>query len=113
MTEITELRRSLGSDTKYFYPNAWKYREWVVNAFNRDLPYDQFVKAQIAAGQLGEATVYCVAADGDSEPYRFSHRPAFKGRSGVLEEATRVKATIRVRALASRTLMGRRLSLSS
>ncbi|MFN7926267.1 MAG: PSD1 and planctomycete cytochrome C domain-containing protein [Bryobacteraceae bacterium] len=34
------------------YPNAFRYRDWVVGAFNRDLPYDRFVKAQIAADQL-------------------------------------------------------------
>jgi len=45
----------VGSDTKYFYPNAWKYREWVVNAFNRDLPYDQFLQFQIAADLIKEA----------------------------------------------------------
>jgi hypothetical protein len=27
---------------------AWRYRDWVVNAFNSDLPYDEFVKDQIA-----------------------------------------------------------------
>ena len=27
---------------------AWRYRDWVVDCFNRDLPYDQFVKQQIA-----------------------------------------------------------------
>ncbi|MBM3737349.1 MAG: DUF1553 domain-containing protein [Acidobacteria bacterium] len=32
-----------------FYPNAWRYRDWVIGAFNRDLPYDVFVKAQLAA----------------------------------------------------------------
>ncbi len=35
------------------FPNAWRYRDWVVNAFNRDMPYDAFVKAQIA-GDLME-----------------------------------------------------------
>jgi hypothetical protein len=39
----------VGSDTKFFYPNAHLYRQWVVDAFNRDLPYDQFVRRQIAA----------------------------------------------------------------
>jgi len=29
-------------------PNAWRYRDWVIDAFNRDLPYNQFVKYQIA-----------------------------------------------------------------
>lgn len=29
--------------------NAWRYRDWVVEAFNRDLPYDRFVVFQLAA----------------------------------------------------------------
>lgn len=36
------------------YPNAWRYRDWVVNAFNDDMPYDLFVKAQIAGDLLEE-----------------------------------------------------------
>jgi hypothetical protein len=39
----------VGKDTKFFYPNAFKYRQWVIDAFNRDLPYDQFVSFQVAA----------------------------------------------------------------
>jgi cytochrome c553 len=30
------------------YPHAWTYRDWVIDAFNADLPYDKFVIAQIA-----------------------------------------------------------------
>jgi hypothetical protein len=36
------------------YPNAWRYRDWVVQAFNQDLPYDLFVKAQIAGDLLDQ-----------------------------------------------------------
>jgi hypothetical protein len=32
--------------------NAWRYRDWVVDSFNRDLPYDQFIIHQIAGDQL-------------------------------------------------------------
>ena len=32
--------------------HAWKYRDWVIAALNRDLPYDEFVKRQLAADQL-------------------------------------------------------------
>jgi hypothetical protein len=39
----------VGDDTKFFYPNAYKYRAWVIDAFNRDLPYNQFLKYQLAA----------------------------------------------------------------
>lgn len=42
----------IGDDTKFFYPNAYKYRQWLIEAFNRDLPYDQFLKLQLAADQL-------------------------------------------------------------
>ncbi len=42
----------VGNDTKFFYPNAHLYRQWVVDAFNRDLPYDRFVRLQLAADSL-------------------------------------------------------------
>ncbi len=34
------------------YVNNWRYRDWVIDALNRDMPYDNFVKAQIAADLL-------------------------------------------------------------
>ena len=34
--------------------DAWRYRDWVVDSFNRDLPYDQFVTHQIAGDILAE-----------------------------------------------------------
>ena len=36
----------------YDVNEAWRYRDWVVNAFNRDLPYDAFVRQQIAGDIL-------------------------------------------------------------
>ncbi len=34
------------------YPYAYTYRDWVVNALNQDMPYEQFVQYQLAADQL-------------------------------------------------------------
>src|SRR5262249_30752371 len=42
--------RSLNPNPKGYrpYPNAYAYRDWVIQAINDDMPYDQFVKAQLA-----------------------------------------------------------------
>ncbi len=34
------------------YPNAYTYRDWVVNSLNSDMPYDQFITHQLAADKL-------------------------------------------------------------
>lgn len=44
----------VGSNGKFFYPHAHLYRRWVIEAFNRDLPYDQFVRLQLAADFYGQ-----------------------------------------------------------
>jgi hypothetical protein len=38
-----------GEATTPPFPFAWRYRDWVIDAVNRDVPYDQFVKLQLAA----------------------------------------------------------------
>ena len=38
------------------YPHAYKYRDWVINAFNDDMPIDTFIKYQLAADHLVEQT---------------------------------------------------------
>lgn len=45
-------------------PNAWPYRDYVIDAFNRDTPYDQFVREQIVGDALGQdaATGFLVTA---------------------------------------------------
>lgn len=45
-------RGYVGVDVDRVYPFAYTYRDWVINAFNEDRPYDQFLIAQLAADQL-------------------------------------------------------------
>jgi mono/diheme cytochrome c family protein len=33
-------------------PHAWRYRDWVIKAFNADMPYDQFIREQLAGDQI-------------------------------------------------------------
>ena len=46
------------------YPYSYTYRDWVVNAFNRDLPYNRFLIDQIAADRLHSADHESLAALG-------------------------------------------------
>ena len=50
--------RSLNPNPRGYrpYPNAYAYRDWVIQAFNDDMPYDQFVKAQLAGDQMDPKT---------------------------------------------------------
>jgi hypothetical protein len=41
-------------DADVVRPNAWRYRDYVIRAFNNDKPYDQFVREQIAGDEIGE-----------------------------------------------------------
>ena len=39
------------------YANAWRYRDWVVQAINQDMPYDRFLMAQLAGDLMNDASL--------------------------------------------------------
>jgi hypothetical protein len=47
-----------------FWVHAWAYRDWVVRAFNEDMPYDRFLQLQIAADQVDDRRPDDLAAMG-------------------------------------------------
>jgi len=50
--DVVRYADTAGENTDRPLVHAWRYRNWVFDAFNRDLPYDQFVKMQIAGDLL-------------------------------------------------------------
>lgn len=46
--DVARYAESSGRDSNVIYPHAWRYRDWVIEAFERDLPYDQFLAQQLA-----------------------------------------------------------------
>lgn len=50
--DVARYAESSGKDTNVLYPHAWRYRDWVLGAFNADMPYDDFLRAQIAGDLL-------------------------------------------------------------
>jgi hypothetical protein len=47
--------RQGGQRRNPLYPHAWTYRDYVIDAFNKDLPYDKFIIEQLAADRLPES----------------------------------------------------------
>ena len=50
--DLVRYADTAGENTDHPLPHAWKYRNWVIAAFNRDMPYDAFVQHQIAGDIL-------------------------------------------------------------
>lgn len=50
--DVARYGDSNGLDENLAQANAFRYRDWVVSAFNRDLPFDEFVREQIAGDLL-------------------------------------------------------------
>jgi hypothetical protein len=53
--DVARYADSTGNDEDHRYPYAWRYRDYVIDAFNQDLPYDQFVREQVAGDLLPSA----------------------------------------------------------
>ncbi len=65
--DVARFGETHGFETNRERPHAWHYRDWVIEAINHDMPYDRFVKAQIAGDVIGEpvGTSFLVAGPND------------------------------------------------
>jgi hypothetical protein len=54
--DVVRYAESTANDANAVMRYAWRYRDYVVDAFNRDMPYDQFVIEQLAGDLLPEST---------------------------------------------------------
>jgi mono/diheme cytochrome c family protein len=54
--DVARYAESSGPSRNMPYPNAWRYRDYVIEAVNRDVPYNRFVQEQIAGDLLPAAT---------------------------------------------------------
>ena len=50
--DVARYAESTGKDVNVTYPHAWRYRDYVFDAFNADKPYDEFIREQIAGDML-------------------------------------------------------------
>jgi cytochrome c553 len=53
--DVARYADSTGNDEDHRYPYAWRYRDYVIEAFNNDLPFNQFIREQIAGDLMPPA----------------------------------------------------------
>ena len=65
--DVVRYADSHGFEMNQPRPSAWPYRDWVIRAFNDDMPFDRFVREQIAGDAIGAnaATGFLVAGPWD------------------------------------------------
>ena len=62
--DLVRYAETNGYERDAVKPNIWKYRDWVVNAFNSDMPYDRFVTEQLAGDEIDGRNESSVIATG-------------------------------------------------
>ncbi len=62
--DVTRYADSSGFANDYVRGNAWRYRDYVVRAFNDDKPYDQFIKEQLAGDEIDPGDPEKIVATG-------------------------------------------------
>ena len=60
--DLVRYADTAGENSDHPLPHAWKYRNWVIAAFNGDMPYDAFVQDQVAGDVL--------ASEGSPQAYK-------------------------------------------
>lgn len=84
--DVARYADSGGYEQDFTYANAWRYRDYVIRAFNEDKPYDRFVREQIAGDELDQPGYDSLIATGfhrvgatvgfrekDNPQYRFTY----------------------------------------
>ena len=62
--DLARYGESDGFRLDSFRNSAWRYRDWVISAFNRDMPYDEFVREQLAGDELHPDSRDAIVATG-------------------------------------------------
>ncbi len=73
--DVVRYAESNGYERDGAKPNAWRYRDWVIDSLNSDMPYDRFVLEQLAGDEIEEsnaksqiATTFLRLGPWDDEP---------------------------------------------
>ncbi|MGH9630684.1 MAG: DUF1549 domain-containing protein, partial [Bryobacteraceae bacterium] len=90
--DVARFAESQGFKADETRPSAWRYRDYVIQSFNSDKPYDRFVREQIAGDELWPESVEARIATAFSRHYpdEYNARNLMQRRQEILNEVTNV-----------------------
>jgi hypothetical protein len=94
--DLVRYAESDGFRQDAFRSNAWRYRDYVVNAFNADKPYDRFVAEQLAGDELDPDDLDLRVATGYLRmgPYEYNQRNVRGQWADILNDITDVTGEV-------------------
>ncbi len=86
--DLVRFAESDGFKSDDFRPTAWRYRDYVIQSFNADKPYDRFVKEQLAGDELFPDDVNANIATGflRHSPYEYNAVDVEQKRQDMLND---------------------------
>ncbi len=94
--DLVRFAESDGFKQDAYRPYAWRYRDYVIDAFNRDLPYDQFIREQLAGDELApdDPSVWIATGYLRLHLYEYNQRDVMTQRQDILNEITDVTGDV-------------------
>lgn len=88
--DLARFAESDGAKSDLPRPNAWRYRDWVVRAMNEDLPYDRFVRLQLAGDEIapGDPDAFTATAFHRHFPFEDNNTIPGLNRQLMLDDLT-------------------------
>ena len=74
--DVVRYAETAGYEGDSYYPNAWRYRDYVIKSFNDDKPYDRFLQEQIAGDQFWPDNLDLLEGKWDVLPEKLEHLEA-------------------------------------
>ena len=66
--DLVRYAETCGHEFDYPIPHAWRYRDWVIRAFNADVPYDRFLVEHVAGDLVADPRIDPATSLNDSLP---------------------------------------------
>ena len=94
--DVVRYAESDGFRADFYRPEAWRYRDYVVNAFNDDKPYDRFIIEQLAGDEVAPEKAEALVATGFLRTYlyEYNQRDARTQWQDILNQVTDITGEV-------------------